>query len=198
MSQQLAQSVAGNVVVLLSKTSAPVTGIAYTAVTCQFRKEGGSFASKSLTNLNFTELGNGVYTIGFTTAELNTLGSFVVVVQGASIDQSTTVAQIVAVPVSSTAPTVQTCTLTGSVTDLSGNPQPGIAVTAVPLGKPSIEQYSVALTDTGVSVTTDANGVFFITLARLADVEIFIPAVNYRRLITVPNTSSANLFTEIP
>lgn len=199
MSQQATQSVAANLVVLLSKASVGVTGLVYTDVTAQYRKEGqSSFTAKVLTSLNFTEIGSGVYTIGFTSSELNTLGSFTVIVQGASIDQSTTIAQVIPATQASTAVVLDTCTLTGHINDMQGNPQVGIAVSAQIVGMPSIEQSLVALTDDLVSVLTDANGEFFLPLVRLADVEIFIPATNYKRRLTVPNAASADLFTGIP
>jgi len=47
-------------------------------------------------------------------------------------------------------------------------------------------------------VETDQNGAFYITLLRGAVVEFFIPRINYRRQLTVPNQPSANLFTGIP
>ena len=199
MSQQLTQNVAAAVVVLLSKTGAAVEGLIFSDVTCQFRKEGAAgFTAKVLTALNFTEIGEGVYTIGFTTAELDTVGSFTVVVQGADIDQSTTVAQVVAPSVVTTPITIQTCTLTGHVVDAKGQPMPDVAVSAHVLGQPSIEQHAAAVTEEHISSRTDSNGQFFITLIRLADVEVMIPAVNYRRRVVVPNQASANLFTEVP
>ena len=65
------------------------------------------------------------------------------------------------------------------------------------IASPTIEN-SVALTRDLVSVTTDSNGEFFLELVRLTEVEIFIPTVNYRRQLTVPNSASANLFMGIP
>lgn len=200
MSQQVQQNVASSIIVLLSKTSLPVTGLVFSDVTASFRKEGGVFAAKTLTALNFHDRGSGVYEIDFTTAELNTVGSLTVVVQGLLIDQSTTVAEVVAAGsiVPGTEVAIQTCVLTGHVTNLSGVPQANVAVSAEVLGMPSIEQSQAAIINEVVATKTDANGQFFLELARLADVEIFIPAVNYRRRLVVPNTASANLFFGIP
>ena len=176
--------------------SVPVTGLAHTAVTVEYRKEGGSFVSKVLSAPIWTELGDGVYTVSFTTAELNTLGSFTVKVKGATIDQYVDIAYVVAAGIVSSAPTVTTCVLNGSVVDLTGAPVADAVVTARILGMPAIEQ-NVAIADDDVAVKTDANGEFLLTLARLAEVEIVIPVANYRRRITVPNAASANLFTGV-
>lgn len=199
MSQQLTQNVAAPIVVLLSKDGAPVEALAFGDVTCKFLKAGAvSFTAKVLTALNFTEVGDGVYTISFTGAELDTLGSFTVVVQGADIDQSTTMAQVVAATVVTTPISIQTCVVTGHVVGPTGEPVQDVAVSAYMLGKPSIEQHVAAVTEDMVSAKTDANGQFFITLIRLADVEVVIPAVNYRRRLVVPNQASVNLFTGVP
>lgn len=199
MSQQVTQNVIANIVVILTKDNVPVTGIVYSAVTVKYRKEGGSsFTTKSIGATDFAEIGSGVYTIKFTAAELNTVGSFVITVTSASIDQSVTICQVIPTTQTSVSISLETCVVFGYIADLSGNPLEGVAVSARVLGMPSIEQNIAAVTDDLVSVKTDANGEFFLPLVRLADVEIFIPAVNYRRTLVVPNADSANLFTGIP
>jgi hypothetical protein len=198
MSQEVTQNVSAKVVVLLTKNNVAVTGLTYSGVTAQYRKEGGvAFSSKTLSGSNFAEVGLGVYTIQFTTAELDTAGVFVVVVTGATIDQSTTLVNVLPVTEATTSVTVNTCTITGHVFELTGVPMVGVAVSATILGHPSIEQNEIVLADTTVSVTTDSNGMFFLPLIRLADVEIAIPAANYRRRIVVPNQSTADLFKDI-
>jgi hypothetical protein len=198
MSQLLTQSIGAPVVVLLSKDSIAVTGLTSSDVTCQFRKEGGTFSVKALSGSNFHEIGLGVYTVDFTAGELNTLGALVVVIQGVTIDQSTTVDQVVPPETTTTAVSLQTCVLTGHVNNLLGRPQQNITISAQVLGMPSIEQFAAALTDDMITAITDVNGEFILELVRLADVEITIPAANYRRRITVPNQASADLFTEVP
>lgn len=199
MSQQVTQSISTPLVVLLSKNGLPVEGLAFGDVTAQFLKQGGSFASKTLTALNFAEKGEGVYTITFTTSELNTLGVFVVVVQGADIDQSTTTANIVAAAAATVVPpTAQVCNLFGHVVTPAGDPKQNVAVTAMIYGHPSIEQYSLAVADDAITTVTDANGYFQFNVLRLAEIEVFIPDVDYRRRLTVPNQASANLLTEVP
>src|SRR5678810_243796 len=98
MSQRLTQSVDSEIVVILTDTSnVPVTGLTDTDVSCQYRKAGaGSFTAKTITGV-FAEIGSGVYTILFTAAELDTLGSFTVRVFGGSIQQSITIADVVSV-----------------------------------------------------------------------------------------------------
>jgi len=196
MSQKVTQNVTALVQVLLSKDNAGVTGLTDTDVTCQFSKNNSAFAAKILTGV-FTEVGLGVYTISFSAADLDTVGPLTVVVTGATTDQSTTQVQVVAADETPTTVSLQTCTLTGHVAALDGQPLSGVAVSARVLGRPSVEQNAAVMDDGLVTATTDGNGQFFLTLVRLADVEVFIPAANFRRRIVVPNQASADLF-EVP
>lgn len=195
---QVTQSVAANLVVLLSKASVSITSLEYTDVTVQYRKEGQSaFTVKTLAAEDFTEIGDGCYIIAFTAAELNTLGTFTVMVQGAAVDPFVTIKNVVAATTAITGVSLETCTITGHVADAGGNPKVGVAVSAQLLGMPSIEQSQAVLADDMITVLTDASGTFFLPLVRLADVEIFIPVANYRRRVTVPNAASADLFTGV-
>ena len=185
----------GGFPVITSATTGPLSSIQVT----------GGTANPALgfaTNLNsgvavFEEIGNGLYTIDFFAAELDTLGSFTFIVDGAAIDQSTNIVTILAVTETPTTLSVQTCVITGHLKDAQGVPLVGTGVTARVIGLPSIEQNQIAISNELVSVTTDVNGQFFLTLIRQADVELFIPIANYRRQFVVPNQANANLFTDI-
>ena len=140
------------------------------------------------------EIGSGVYTIEFTATELDTPGIFVYKVTGATIEQFVGTATIQVAGNTQTLVALNTCIITGHVFDLSGNPVQGAAVSARVLGFPTIDS-SAALTDRLVSVTTDANGEFFLPLARLVQVTIQIPSANYTRQLTVPNQATVNLYS---
>lgn len=199
MSQQLQQNAAAELVVYLTKDNAAVAGLAFGDVTAEYRKEGAaSFTSKTLDALNWAEIGSGVYTIAFTASELDTVGSFTVKVTGATIDQYVTVANVLSEGTTPTEVSLETCVLNGHVFSADGQAVEGTSVSARVLGLPSIEGSQAAITDDRVAVSTDANGEFFLPLVRGADVEVFIPAANYRRQLVVPNQASANLFTGVP
>lgn len=185
----------GGFVVITSVTTGSTSSIQVTGGT-------GNSALGFPTNLNsgvnvFNEIGNGVYTIDFFPNELDTLGSFTFVVTGSGFDQSTNIVTIVSATQDIVIVTTQTCTITGHVFDLFGSPITGAGVSARVIGLPSIEQNQIAVSDDLISVKTNTDGQFFISLIRLADVELFIPIVNYRRQFVVPNQSSANIFTDI-
>jgi len=141
----------------------------------------------------WTDVGEGAYTILFFASELNTLGAFGFVITGTTIDQYSQTATVVAASVVAVPVTAQLCTLTGHLVDLKGAPLANSGISARVLGLPSVEQSQFLVGDDLVSTKTDANGEFFLSLVRLADVEIFIPAVNYRRRLVVPNQATAEL-----
>jgi hypothetical protein len=64
----------------------PATGLSFSAVQCQYRKEGDpSFNNKTLSMTNFAELGNGFYRVTFDAFELSIPGSFAFIVFGAGV-----------------------------------------------------------------------------------------------------------------
>lgn len=197
MSQQLTQNVDSTLQVILTLDDVAVTGLAFGDLTCAFSRNGAAFEAKTLDGTNFAEVGNGVYAITFLAAELDTVGLFTVVVTGADIDQSTTIASVSATAPAGTSVSLETCVITGHVFDGNGQPIENASVSARALGLPSIEQHVAAVTQDLVTATTDSGGQFFLELVRLADVEITIPRANYRRQLVVPNAASASLF-DIP
>ena len=198
MGQQLQQNAAADLVVYLTKDNAAVASLAFGDVVAEYLKEGDSaFTAKVLDALNWTEIGSGVYTIQFTAVELDTVGTFTVKVTGATIDQYVTISSVLAEGTTPTEVSLETCVLNGHVFGANGKAVVGAAISARVLGLPSIEGSVAAITDDLVAATTDANGEFFLSLVRGADVEIFIAAANYRRQLTVPNSAAANLFTGV-
>ena len=203
MAQQLVQSQIGNIDLFFTSSGGfPVTGLIFSDLTCQFRKEGAlSFSVKTLTALNFTEIGLGAYTIQFTASELNTLGSFITVVTGASIVQNSIISEVVTPASITPAVSIQTCVLTGYLLDLAGHPIQGAAVVARIVGNPTLLNnggVGIGVGDNVLSTKSDNNGAFFLELARNVVVDIFISAIQYRRTLTVPNTATADLFAGIP
>lgn len=195
--REVTQSTGANLTVILSlsSTGAPATGIAFAALTVQYSQNGGAFAVKVVAAPDWTELDDGVYTLAFTSGELGVLGPLVFTVNSATTKQFVGQAMVVAAAAATTPVEVLTCTLTGYVADMAGLPEVAAGVTARLLGVSY--QGHIGLSDASVATTTNANGQFFLTLARLAEVQVDIPAMNYSRRLTVPNSESAELF-EVP
>jgi hypothetical protein len=144
----------------------------------------------------WAEVGSGVYEVEFTATELDTLGSFIYKVTGATIEQYVEVVDVVAATQPTTPTSLDTCLITGHVFDVAGNPIANATVSAKILAPPSLSG-EVGLGNSRVSVKTDASGEFFLELVRLAYVDITISSMNYRRQLTVPNSASVNLFSGI-
>lgn len=201
MGQIVTQNLPAELLAAVTNTDGtPATLLTFASVQVQFRKQGDpSFNNKVLSTANFVEIGQGFYKIVFDAGELNIPGPFAFVVFGAGLQNSVNEAQIRAQ--ASTLPSIPvsmpTCTIVGNINDMSGDPIVGVAISARLIGMPTIEG-AVGLTDDSVTVTTDDSGVFAITMIRLAVVEFFIPRLNYRRQLTVPNAATVNLFTGIP
>lgn len=193
--QRLTQNTTANVTVILtlSASGLPATGLAHTAITTQLSKAGGAFAPKAMTALNWTELGSGVYTLALSATDTDTLGRLIVTVNSATVTQFVAEAEVVTPANASSAVEVLTCVVSGYVMGLDGQPAVNQGVWARSLGV--AWQGTIGLADSTVATKTDANGQFFLTLARLAEVQIDIPVMNYSRRLTVPNAVAADLFT---
>ena len=200
----LLQNTPSSVVAYLElQTGLPATGLLFSDVTVGLKKEGGSFLAFSLTALNFTDLGNGFYEIALTAADVDTLGSLYFSFTGASIKTSLIVAAVV---VAATAPPVppapftpQTTTIFGYIYGQTGAPSANISVIARTITKPAIihpQSQGILITEPFITTSTDASGFFSLNLLTGTQVEVLIADANYRRVITVPVTSS-NLF-DIP
>lgn len=189
------QPAALTVYLVASATGTGATGLTFSSVTCDFRKAGAaSFTSKALTALNFTEIGDGWYEIDFTAAETDTLGNMTIRVDGATVDMTVTSAYVTTAPVPAVPVTPpDTVAVYGWVYTASAEAVEDAAVGARLIGQPVITAASAVLSSELVSTQTDSSGFFTLELAVGAQFDIFIPAANYRRTITVP-ASSTNLF----
>jgi hypothetical protein len=198
LSRNLSQSQAADLVVVLtlSADDTPATGLTYADIVVDFSKHSGAFQNKILAAPDVTELGSGVYSIAFTAGELDTLGEFVIKVTGATVNQFIGVHDVSADATASTTASLPVCVISGHILGLEGDPVQNASVSARILSVPSTVG-SVGVSTARVGTFTNANGEFFLTLTRLAYVEIIIPETGYKRTITVPNVASANLFTDI-
>ena len=197
MAQVASKGVDTRLQVRATKAGLPITGKIYSDFTCSFRKPAASsFSSKTLTSGNVFEVGNGYYDVLFLGAsDLNTSGNFSFYLEGASIDHSSAEALIVDVPASTSAATLLACAITGKINDGSGIPVASTTVYARPLAP--VTMTGVILSLSTIVTTTDANGVFVLTLIRGGEFEVVAPRQNYVRRLTVPNKPTANL-DEIP
>lgn len=143
------------------------------------------------------EVGSGTYTAPFTALELDTVGALIVKATGGTIQQSITIVNIFAAGTAPTAAFVDVCAITGTVFAPDGQPLANVGISARILAFPTIDGGIGMSTDV-ITTSTDAVGEFILSVIQGALVEVFIPKMNYRRQVTVPALSTANLFTGIP
>jgi len=187
-------------------TGAPRTGIVYTEVSVSFKKSTqATFTVKTLAASDFTENGSGVYEILFSATELNTLGSFIYIVNSNFTLAPPAIKQFVGQAFIESAATftpgsitLSTNVLTGNLIDVQGNAIVGAAVSARTMSAPTILGTNPNIGGVGtdiISARTDSSGFFALEVLQKAIVDITIPRVNYRRTLTVPANSTDMLFT---
>jgi len=191
-------------------TGDPRTGITFNQIDVSYKKSSQtSFTLKILTGppTDFREIGLGVYEILFSAAELDTLGTFIFVINGNGALPAPAILQFVgqALVLTSSAYTpgtisLDTNILTGNLVDLQGSALVGEAVSARVLSSPTVMGAAPNLGGVGTNVITsqtDSGGFFALEVLQNAVIDVVIPAVNYRRTLTVPANSTDLLF-DIP
>jgi hypothetical protein len=186
-------------------TDLPRTGIVFSQVVVSYKKSTAtSFTTKTLVTGDFREIGNGIYEISFSAAELNTLGSFLYLVQGGGTLPAPAIRQYFGQAVIQAAAaytpgaiTLSTNALTGNLVDIQGQPLAGETVCARVLVVPTLFGTTPNRGGIGsdlVSAQTDASGFFVLEVLQGSVIDITIPAVSYRRTLTVPAHSTDKLF----
>jgi hypothetical protein len=150
---------------------------------------------------NLREFTLGYYEIDLTALETDTAGSLDIRITGVTIRTQLITGFVATVapanPIATQPPPLTA--LFGFVFQASGAPYVGAAVSAKILSMPTVlhPQTEGMVLGTGlVTVRTDADGFFSISLVAGAQVDVFIPSSNYRRTLLVPS-STTNLF-DIP
>lgn len=173
-----------------------ITGITYDEVTVNYYKEGDvGWTNKVMTGADLNEIGDGVYRIGFSALELDTLGSFIYRVISTVNDAAPYIKEVDVVSETSSvvAVDVDSCSIWGHIVALDTTPFQDAAVSANLVSVPEVLNLA-GISSTIISVKTNSEGYFIINLPRLAMVTITIPSINYIRTITVPSVASKNLF----
>lgn len=189
-------------------TGNPRTGIVYTQVDVSYKKSvDASFTVKVLSGTDFREIGAGVYEVLFSAAQLDTVGSFIYVINNNGTLPLPNIRQYVGQAFIQSAAAftpgtiaLPTNVITGNLINLSGVALADEAVSARIISAPTVLGTSPNVggvgTDT-VAVQTDSGGFFALELLQGAVVDIVIPVTNYRRTLTVPANSTDVLF-DIP
>lgn len=189
-----------NVVVYLELTATGLgaTGLTHDDVTCGIKKSSDpAFSVYVLDATNFTELDDGYYLVALTSVETTDTGSLYLRFSSTTTKATLIVANVVEEPAAPSVPAavvIPTTAIEGYIYNLDGTGRADITVAARILAQPTIVDVGVALMPDVTIATTDSDGYFVLELLTGSQVEVQIPALNYRRTITVP-ASPANLFT---
>ena len=190
-------------------TGDPRLGVLYNQVEVSYKKSTQStFTLKALTGpSDFREVGLGVYEILFSAVELDTVGTFIFVLNSNGALAPPAILQFVgtaSVLTSSTYTpgtiTLSTNILTGNLIDLQGSALVGEAISAKVLSSPNILGVAPNVGGVGtdmISAQTDSGGFFALEVLQGAVIDVVIPVVNYRRTLTVPANGTDLLF-DIP
>lgn len=183
----------------LTLANVPVTGIAYSAVTVKLKKFGQTaFVVKTLTALDWVELGNGYYTLKLSPSDMDTVGSTAVIVSGLAFDPVTLdqfMVDPVPTPVLAAGPDI--CVLTGTIKNISGGEPLHTRVTARPVEFPAKYNMNVIAADI-VWTVLDSYGMFSLPLVQGSTVIIEIERAAIKHQIVIPYAPSANLIDLLP
>lgn len=189
--------------VYLTLADVPATGIPYTAVTAQIKKQGaGAYTAWPVTNANWIELGDGQYSIVFAPADTNTVGDFTyslssIYFDNFVYDEFTIEPQP---PSYQPGPLPQQCIISGNIANLSAVPPSREPLKIVArLAQFPAKYASTLLAADAVWTFADALGNFSLALVQNSVVIIEINRLGIRSAqITVPQTTSANLIDLLP
>lgn len=150
---------------------------------------------------DFIDLGSGWYQVNLSASDTSVTGQLLLRIAGPSIKTSITSCYVsAAVPAPTvTTLTVPTTVIYGYLYNTDGTPVVNAAINAKCLAAPAIMhpgQEGLAVNSDLITTKSDSTGYFTLSLLTGAQVEVFIPVSNYRRVISVPSTSE-NLF-DIP
>ena len=198
--QTIVQNTAATLVVFLQNPdNTAATGLTFADVSASLKKDTDPFAVFPLNGTNFVEVGNGYYDVALEATDTDTLGNLYLSITGATILTNFTTAFVAVVapsPVPSIATPPNTTNLFGFIYDASASPVVNATVSATVLSHPTIlfTPEGMGIESDIVTVSTDSEGFFTIVLIEGTAVDIFIPAANYRRTLTVP-ADDTNLFS---
>tara|TARA_R100001244_G_scaffold53662_1_gene46563 strand:- start:5702 stop:6643 length:942 start_codon:yes stop_codon:yes gene_type:complete len=193
-SSNTATLIAAAVNVLGSEVSATASGTGADSISSA---EGPTSLSGGVDG-TFTHLGSGFYELDLTTTDTNALGNLFIRVRGSELREALVNAYVVAsAAVSSSSTTAPTKTaLFGYLYDAAGDPSAGVSVSARILSSPTVlhpGEDGIGLVTDLVTAKSDSAGFFSLSLIAGAQVDFFIPSMNYRRTVTVPS-STINVF----
>lgn len=175
----------------------PVTGVVVGDVTVWYLPAGASsLQPKTLAAEDWTEIGNGLYTLAWSESEMGSIGPFYATVDASGADLVTVEFDVVPNQIGGLI-TPDTCIITGNITDLGGDPSQRSAVVFRLAKRPS-EVGGAFVSAVPQQTLPDVFGAFSVVLVRGVRTIVEIPSVGIRHTIDVPDQDTANLVDLLP
>lgn len=174
----------------------PALGVSYDEAYVLMSKNGEDFLPKIMTVLDWSELGDGYYTLRWSAEDMGTLGDFSFRVSCPyAFEEYFSSFEVTAGPygVPTDAPV---CIVTGNLVDIGGEPSHQMVVFR-PRFVPGASGSSLISSEI-IRTTADAFGNFAVKLLRNSQVIVEIEKSGIKNLITVPDSPSANLIDLLP
>ena len=155
-------------------------------------------AAEVITLHDFWEVGYGVYTFLLSPSNTDTLGSLAVVSDpvNASYENYVNWCEVVTATSSGIAPeevSLSNCLVYGYITDAQGTALENISVGFRLVSSPETAG-NIGVSERSIEEKTDSSGFFSVNFVQGAEVDVWIPEINFRRVVTIPSDDSAELF----
>lgn len=175
----------------------PAVGAAYSDVEALLSKDGGMFEVKTLASGDWSELGDGYYTLRLNASDTDTIGELALRVS-VPLDTNEFFDRYEVVPAPYGVPTnAPTCLVMGNLLDIGGDPSNTGTVVFRPRFVPGTAGNSL-ITAEIIRTAADSFGNFNVKLLRSSQVIVEIEQAGIKNLITVPDAPSANLIDLLP
>ena len=188
------QNQSTEVIVKATLGGVPVTGLLSSNFTLKYWKNGAS--SFTVFTTTITEIGYGNYKILIPSTLVDTLGDWLLRVEGSLFDTFELKYSVESAPTSILA-SPSLCIVSGNIIDIGGEASLNKAITCRIVNVPKKSGTSLVSVDR-LSTVPDALGNFSFALIRGITVVIEIPSTGIRQQILVPNASSAQLIDLLP
>lgn len=178
----------------------PVTGVLFSQVAVSMRKTGTyAFAVKTLTALNWKEIGLGYYAVIWSEGDMGALGDFYYTVSqngGPTFNYVEGHFSVDPVPLS-TLVAPERCVVSGNIIDIGGEVGTESWITFRIAKTPSVSGASM-IEGKIIRTVPDVFGNFSVTLLRGKKVVVEIPQSGLKHTITVPDQETASLVDILP
>jgi hypothetical protein len=176
----------------------PAVGVSYDEAEVLYSKDGSLFELKVLTIPDWTELGDGYYTVHWSSADMDTVGEFAFRVSVPITGEGEYFGTFEITPAPYGIPYESpTCLVTGNLQDIGGDPSNTGGIVFRPRYVPG-KAGSSLITAEIIRTAADSFGNFNVKLLRGSQVIVEIEQAGIKNMIIIPDAPTANLIDLLP